>query len=300
VADYDRSPEQLRMELGRLESAVSGEIEWLKNWHLNVLGAAVSGSDLDLTSIEEKSPFRVWYDGAPRDIFGDSSAFVALGLSLETVQTLARSVAQTVKYTGKFPPDEYKAFMDAVGLFNELVFKLQRESLFQVAHIDDLTGAGDEVAMRDEIIAERERVKRMDQEACIAVAEIGSFTAEDGLEEHVSRSEVLLEFAVTLAEQLRPYDRLYRIDNDRFLVCLPYTDVDVAKIVMDRLHGKITGGSLALEDGTRITLEAHIGIAPVGGDEDVDTILAHAEEALETARSNALTNVFMWERKDRF
>ena len=154
--------------------------------------------------------------------------------------------------------------------------------------------------MRDEIIAERERVKRMGQDACIALAHIGSFTAEDGLEDNVSRSEVLLEFAISLAEQLRPYDRIYRIDNDMFLVCLPYTDVDVAKIVMDRLHANLAGGLLSLEDGTKIMLEAHVGIAPVGGDEDVDTILEHANEAMDIARSNALTNVFMWERKDRF
>jgi len=36
------------------------------------------------------------------------------------------------------------------------------ETLFQVAHIDELTGAGDEMVMRDYIEAERERVKLMD------------------------------------------------------------------------------------------------------------------------------------------
>ena len=136
--------------------------------------------------------------------------------------------------------------------------------------MDELTGARHETAKRDKIIAERERVNRMDQDACIALAEIGSLTAADSLEDYVSRAEVLLEFSVTLAEQLRPYDRLLRIDKDMFLVSLPYTDVDVAKIVMDRLHEKVTGGSLAFDGGTQITLEAHFDISPVDGGEEVE------------------------------
>ena len=61
-----------------------------------------------------------------------------------------------------FPVTEYNDFMETAAAFNEMVFKLQRETLFQVAHIDDLTGAGDEMAMRNYIEAERERVKRKD------------------------------------------------------------------------------------------------------------------------------------------
>ena len=163
--------------------------------------------------------------------------------------------------------------------------------------MDELTGARHETAKRDKIIAERERVNRMDQDACIALAEIGSLTAADSLEDYVSRAEVLLEFSVTLAEQLRPYDRLLRIDKDMFLVSLPYTDVDVAKIVMDRLHEKVAGGSLEFDDGTQITLEAHFDISPVNGGEEVGTILDHAHEAMDIAKNNALIDIFLWERK---
>jgi hypothetical protein len=71
-------------------------------------------------------------------------------------------LAEKLAETDMFPATEYNDFMEATAAFNEMVFKLQRETLSQVAYIDDLTGAGDEVAMRDYIEAERERVKRMD------------------------------------------------------------------------------------------------------------------------------------------
>ena len=163
--------------------------------------------------------------------------------------------------------------------------------------MDELTGARHETAKRDKIIAERERVNRMDQDACIALAEIGSLTAADSLEDYVSRAEVLLEFSVTLAEQLRPYDRLLRIYNDMFLVSLPYTDVDVAKIVMDRLHEKVTGGSLAFDGGTHNNPGSPFRHFAGRWRRGSGTILDHAHEAMDIAKYNALANIFMWERK---
>ena len=71
-------------------------------------------------------------------------------------------MAEKLAETGMFPATEYNDFMEAAASFKEMVFKLQRKTLFQVTHIDDLTGAGDEMAMRDYIEAERERVKRKD------------------------------------------------------------------------------------------------------------------------------------------
>jgi len=185
--------------------------------------------------------------------------------------------------------------MESAAAFNEMTFKLQRESLFQVAQIDDPTGAGDVTAMRDYIEAERERVKRMDQAATVVICELSDFASRGGAPVKNSRSEVLVEFTVTISDQLRPYDQLYRIDNDQFLICLPYTDITVAEQVIKRLHGKVSGSLLKMKDGTQVKLETYMGIAPIGGEESVETILEHATEALELARINALTDVYSWE-----
>ena len=285
----------LRQELKRLEAVVGEQITWLKDWHLRILGAAMNGESVTAEDDTIDTPFRKWYYSHGQKAFGDSPAFPALGFSLETMRTHARQLTQKLAETGKFPPMEYKDFMDAAAAFNETVFRLQRETLFQVAHIDGLTGAGDEKAMRDYIDAERERVKRMDQEATVAVCELSDFTGRDGEDVEANRADVLVEFATTLAAQLRPYDQLYRINNDLFLISLPYTDVTVAELVIKRLHGKVSGSVLKLKDGTLIKLRSHIGIAPIGAEESVETILEHADEALELARINALTDVYSWE-----
>tara|TARA_B100000315_G_C14592187_1_gene596535 strand:+ start:6078 stop:7112 length:1035 start_codon:yes stop_codon:yes gene_type:complete len=295
MSDDYKTPENLRQELKRLETAVGDHISWLKDWHLRILGAGMTGETVEINNAAIDTPFRNWYYSHARDAFGDSPAYPALGFSLETMRSHARQLAEKLAETGKFPPEEYNEFMDAAANFNEMIFKLQRETLFQVAHIDDLTGAGDEMAMRDYIEAERERVMRMDQEATVAVCELSEYTGQDGETVDVSRADVLVEFAITLAAQLRPYDQLYRINNDLFLICLPYTDVTVAELVIKRLHGKVSGSPLNLKNGTQVKLSTHIGIAPIGAEESVETILEHANEALELARANELVDVYSWE-----
>ena len=288
-----KTPEKLRQELRRLEDAVSDHITWMKDWHLQVLGAAMNGEAISTAEDDIQIPFLKWYYGQAQDIFGDSPAYPALRFSLAALQSHALQLAEKLNETGKFPPAEYKEFMESAAAFNEMTFKLQRESLFQIAQIDDLTGAGDVTAMRDYI--EAERVKRMDQAATVVICELSDFASRGGAPVKNSRSEVLVEFAVTISDQLRPYDQLYRIDNDQFLICLPYTDITVAEQVIKRLHGKVSGSLLKMKDGTQVKLETYMGIAPIGGEESVETILEHATEALELARINALTDVYSWE-----
>jgi diguanylate cyclase (GGDEF)-like protein len=211
------------------------------------------------------------------------------------MQSYAHQLAEKLNQTGKLPPDEYNDFMTAAAAFNEKSFRLQRETLFQIAHIDDLTGIGDEIAMFDFIEAERERVKRMDQDASIVICELADYTNQEGEPVDADRAEVLVEFSQIIANQLRPYDQLYRIDNDEFLICLPYTDLAVAELVIKRLHDRVSGKLLVMKDGSEIKLRTHMGIAPIGGDENVETILGHAIEAMNIARVNVASDIFTWE-----
>jgi|TARA_B100000315_G_C14494675_1_gene549333 diguanylate cyclase (GGDEF)-like protein len=298
MVDDFKTPDIYRRELTRMEAAMREQIEWLKDWHLYVFSN--TGDEQEEFENIAEFPFKAWYGGLPQELFAESPIFVALGFNLESMQTLANQFVRVFQESGHFPEAEYGDFMDSVSKFNDLVFKLMRESLNQVAHVDDLTGVGNETGMRAHISAERERVRRTNQQACVALAELGEYTVpdEDGLEldpdVKVSRSEVISRFAQTVEEMLRPYDQLYRIDNDDFVLCLPYTDTDVANLVVNRLHAALVGGGLGMEDGTKVELVLRFGIAPIGADDEVEDVMEHAREAVELARANALLDVVAW------
>ena len=97
---------------------MSDQIEWLKDWHLRGLGTAINGDDSNLRDFDNNSPFRMCYKVSPQGLFNDNSAFAVIGLSVETLQSQARSLGQTVKYGGLASLEEYKDFMDSVSLFN--------------------------------------------------------------------------------------------------------------------------------------------------------------------------------------
>lgn len=295
--DY-QTPEIYQRELARMEAAVREQFEWLKTWHLSVF-ARKEGEELDLTTIAT-SPFSAWYNGLPQDLFSESPIFVALGFSLKSMQTLSNQLLNQLAENEEFHGADYAAFMEAVANFNDVVIKLMREALNQIAQVDNLTGVGNETGMRAQILAERGRIRRTNQEACIALAELGDYSVpnEEGLDLEtklkVGRSEIISAFASTTVDLLRPYDQLYRIDNDNFVICLPHTDTDVAKLVINRLHATITDSGLELEDGTQVLTELRFGIAPIHTDDEIADVMAHAGDALDLARSNALLDVVAW------
>ena len=216
-------------------------------------------------------------------VFDDSPVFAALGFSLESMQARARQLSSATNADQVFPFTAYRDFMDSVVSFNELVFKLQRESLNQISKVDDLTGLGNDQAMRDQIEVERERARRSSLPTCVALAELTGFSSADEDAGQVGEAESLVLLAQALHDNLRLYDQVYRYEGDIFLVCLPNTDLKTAELVVGRLHGLITENPGALEDDTKVKFELSFGIAPVGPEESVESIMAHVSSALREA-----------------
>lgn len=289
-----KTPEVYRHEVERLGEALSAQTTWLKEMHLVLFGQGENSLAKGGALPAHRSPFRDWYQGMAKDLFTDSSTFAALGLRLETMETHAGHLAQAVLRGLKFPETEYVEFMDSLVAFEELAFKLQRETMTTIAGVDDLTGIGNEASFSDQIIAERERVKRADQATCIGFTEIGDYGSESVPKANIGENEMVAAFSDFLVGKLRPYDQMFRLDDGGFALCLPYTEANVAELVITRIQQQLADGEVKLSDGTAINITAFFGITPVRADDSVSAVRSHASEALNIARDNALVNVFTW------
>lgn len=286
-----------RRELSRMEAAMSEQLAWLKDWHMKVLGPAEPQAPLPAIM---PSPFKSWYYGLPSELYEDSPVFAALGFSLESMQTQAEQTARAARNGGGFPIAEYAGFMDSVGKFTEMVFKLMREAMSAIAFIDDVTGVGNESGMRLAIAGELERVRRTDQRACVALCEIAGYqlvgaAAEDS-NYKLNRSELLAQFAASLGGLLRPYDQLFRAEGERFLLSLPYTETDVAESVVNRLNGSLSGGKITLIDGTTVDVGLNWGIASIEPDDEVATVIEHVGDALTQAKEPGRRSIVTYRR----
>ena len=285
MADDFKTPEMFRRELSRMEAAMAAQVEWLKEWHISVLAPDPNQPPVAIGP----TPFRAWYYGLPSDLFAESMAFAVLGMNLETMQTLAEQLANTVRQNaGKLPAGEYAHFMDAVGKFNQGVFKLIRECVSEIAFIDDLTGVGNENGMKQHIAAELERVRRTNQRCCVALVEISNFRlagSDDDDGYHLNSAEVMTAFAALLGSKLRPYDQLFRTGADFFMMALPYTESDVAEAVLKRIAGNLTGGRLKLIDETLVDLDIRFGLASIEPTDTIDSVIENAYTALDQAKN---------------
>jgi diguanylate cyclase (GGDEF)-like protein len=288
MADDLKTSEIFRRELSRMEAAMAAQVEWLKDWHIAVLAPENPGGPAQPPAAIGPTPFRAWYYGLPSDLFAESMAFAVLGMNLETMQTLAEQLANTVcQNGGKLPAGDYAQFMDAVGKFDQGVFKLIRECVSEIAFIDDLTGVGNENGMKQHIAAELERVRRTNQRCCVALVEIDNFRLpgdEDTSAYTINLNEVMTAFASLLGSKLRPYDQLFRTGADFFMMALPYTETDVAEAVLKRLADNLSGGRLKLIDETPIELDIRFGLASIEPNDSIDGVIENAYSALDQAR----------------
>lgn len=288
MADDFKTSEVFRRELSRMEAAMAQQVEWLRDWHVAVLAPDPNQPPRPINP----TPFRAWYYGLPSDLFAESMAFALLGMNLETMQTLAEQLANTVRANnnqggGKLPAGEYAQFMDAVGKFNQGVFKLIRECVSEIAFIDDLTGVGNENGMKLHIAAELERVRRTNQRCCVALVEIDNFRLpgdDDSGAYTINLNEVMTAFAALLGSKLRPYDQLFRTGAEHFMLALPYTETDVAEAVLKRISGSLTGGRLKLIDETPIELDIRFGLASIEPTDKVDSVIENAYAAIDQAK----------------
>ncbi len=97
--------------------------------------------------------------------------------------------------------------------------------------------------------------------------------------------EVVRQSLATLVRQkTRGSDMLGLANEDRYLLMLPHTELDQARIVADRLHALFGELQIAV-DGRQLALTLSVGIAAVGEQQTMffDSLLAQAEAALEFA-----------------
>ncbi|MHC5065141.1 MAG: GGDEF domain-containing protein [Planctomycetota bacterium] len=114
------------------------------------------------------------------------------------------------------------------------------------------------------------------------------------------KGKLLAALAKLLGEVTRGHDHIGTATDDRFLLLMPHTAIDEAKVVAERIRERF--GDLELSSGASV-LPLSLSIGLVSSDEQeamfFDTIVAQAEVALEWAIQDGGDRVSCFE-KDRY
>ena len=134
----------------------------------------------------------------------------------------------------------------------------------------------------------------------VLVADLDHFKAVNDTHGHAAGDAVLVETARRMRENLRGMDLTARIGGEEFLVAMPDTGLDEARIVAERLCRIMRERPIALPDGRSITVSMSMGLAmgrpgqegappetygAADGEAEARRLMEAADEALYGAKS---------------
>ncbi|MCB0283738.1 MAG: diguanylate cyclase [Calditrichae bacterium] len=176
----------------------------------------------------------------------------------------------------------------------ELVVRIQstikRSEYFNdLIKIDSLTKLYNRKTFFKELEKEIKRVSRYNTQMSVAIIDLDYFKKCNDTYGHVFGDSVLIKVSEFLLSSLRETDFAGRFGGEEFLVAMPETDKEGAKIVIERFRKSVQEMEFEIP-GFRITFSAGIATIPEDGNEG-DDIVRTADIALYKAKNNGRNRV---------
>lgn len=290
-----RDPARLRQLLEELQEAREAH----EVWHQQVGRVVVCRLPPDPRDLRDDShlecAFGRWYHHSPPAELRDHPAFAAMAAEHARVH---RAAARGLRSTAVGAPVEPDDFDDYIAARKRLMFELD-SLLHEIGGIlenrDALTGAFRRLDLLAELRHCLELSRRGIQGGCIAFMDLDSFKAVNDTHGHRVGDGVLAGAVSFVMQRLRRFDKVFRYGGDEFLICMPGTDLDAARSVIERIREGLAGLPLGPEDGPPVRMTASFGIALLDPGCSVEESIDRADQALLAAKTAGRNRVCAWE-----
>lgn len=162
--------------------------------------------------------------------------------------------------------------------------------VLQYATLDALTNLNNRRQFETRLKQEIAITKRQNNPLCAMMIDIDFFKKVNDTYGHASGDEVLRTVASVIKAQLRESDIPARYGGEEFAVLLPYTHIDEAKIVGERLRKAVEETTVQLDDLT-INVTISMGLAEFTQEETGEELFARADKALYEAKDGGRNRV---------
>ncbi len=161
------------------------------------------------------------------------------------------------------------------------------------AKIDPLTGVFNRRSMEIMLINQLSISKLANTPFSIAMIDIDDFKKVNDTYGHLVGDCVLRKLAMIIRESLRKSDFVFRYGGEEFLVLLPFTDINSAKYVLEKIRKKIEENIFNCED-TSLKITVSIGVAQYTDNIlSIDTLLDEADKKLYIAKKTGKNKVII-------
>lgn len=170
-----------------------------------------------------------------------------------------------------------------------------KDTLDNLAMVDTLTGALNQIAFMIFSRGELERARRSQAALSLIAFDVDNFKATNEKYGRNIGNDVLSVIAQGIREKSRPYDGLGRFESDTFLLILPAVIGADAEKIADRIIKGIENTRISMLDGTELKVTLSAGIASsarVTVSTDIDALVERAKEAVATAKREGGDHIY--------
>lgn len=279
---YDHAPcgyHSLDKE-GRIVRMNQTELGWLGRSLEEVLGRPYS----DFLSEQSQQVFRERFPEFARDGY-------IRDLEMELIKGTGSPMPILISAT---------AIRDAQGnflasrttVFDNTEQKMNEAQLERLARTDVLTSLSNRRDFYERAQQEVARAKRSGKAFSLMLLDVDFFKKINDQYGHAGGDEVLRRLSRVLSDLLREVDSPARLGGEEFVVLMPETPLEGARLVAERVRAGMEATVVELGDGRLIRFTVSIGLAQwADGEDDIDVPLHRADEALYRAKAGGRNQV---------
>lgn len=189
--------------------------------------------------------------------------------------------------------DEEGGFLASRSMvFDNTEQKMNEAQLERLARTDALTSLSNRRDFYERAQHELARAKRSGKAFSLMLLDVDFFKKINDQYGHAGGDEVLRRLSRVLGELLREVDTPARLGGEEFVVLMPETTQDGARLVAERVRERMEHTAVDLSDGRQIRFTVSVGLSQwAEGEDDVDVPLHRADEALYRAKAGGRNQV---------
>lgn len=156
--------------------------------------------------------------------------------------------------------------------------------LAELMYLDSLTGLYKHGPIKDALNAELTRARRKRDSLSVAMIDIDHFKRVNDTYGHAQGDRVIRALAHLLKQRLRQSDRIGRYGGEEFLVIMPASRADEARLAIDDVRRRFAALQFH-HDSQVFTCTLSAGVADIAGDDAPQAMLVAADAALYAAKA---------------
>lgn len=168
----------------------------------------------------------------------------------------------------------------------EKALETRNKSLEKTSVADALTGIKNRGAIIEELKLRIDHAQESGSPISIVMFDVDNFKIINDTKGHVYGDMVLKEIADAISGSIRGLDAIGRYGGEEFLLILPNSNLESARLVSERIRARIEG--LEFNDGTKVTLSGGVALYQA---EDIVDFIDRADNNLYKAKRSGKNRI---------